>query len=582
MTARESSPPGWERWFTAGVVVLASVPFLVLIGSALGAHWRPSGDDALELLRIRDVGGPHTPLVGAWSRWGWAHPGPALFWLLAPFERVAGTDGVLVGAAVLGWASAVGVLLIARVVGGVRFLAVTAVGLVALVHGFGLTVLFDPWNPSVPLLPFLLTVFLVVAAMTAGPWWLLAAVATGTFVVQAHAGYLGLVGGLLLAGLLVVGVRNWRVAVASVGMGAVLWSPALVEQVRHDPGNLELLARYVRTPDAPRAGWGVAMRTLGTQLRPLGPWVTDHEYTRNGFERLTSPLVAILVVATLLVLTLVAWRRGLRIPAVNGAVALGLVGLGLVTSARLTGLYVPYLLAWWRVVSASAWIALGWIVVELIARRALVGTGRVVALVAGVAAFLAAMVAVGRAPAAVPQPAISTALRHVGPATLAAVPRHGLVVVNGRDAQGVDASAEGLFAYLEPYRANVRFAAGPDRTLQFGRRRLVRAGTPGRELAISTVPTLDPDWRPPPDSRVVARWDPLRPDERARARRLQRRVARAVGAASHEVVPVDTEYWRTRAVRRGASAADVAELARLGARGARTVVTLSDGTVPAR
>lgn len=581
MTAPEPSPPAWARRFTLGVVLLASVPFVVLIVSALGAHWYPSGDDALELLRIRDVGGAHTPLLGAWSRWGWAHPGPALFWVLAPFERVGGADGVLVGVAVLGWASVVGSLLLARMVGGVRFLAVIAVGLAVLVHGLGLTVLFDPWNPSVPLLPFLVTTLLVLAAVMVEPWWLVGAIATGTFVVQTHAGYLGLVGALLVAGLIVVTVRNRRAAAVTVGLGAVLWVPAVVEQFGHEPGNLGLVARYVRTPGTARAGWSLAVRTLGTHLRPFGPWVTDREYTRDGFERLTSPWAALVVVAVLVGLTVLAARRGLRIPAAAGALALGLVGVGLVTSARITGLYVPYLLGWWRVIAALVWIALTWIVVELVARRAPVGTDRVVAVVAGLAVVAAAIASVGRAPAAVPQSTISTALRHVGPPTLAAVPRDGPVLVRGRDAQGVDGSAQGLFAYLEPHRSNVRYAAGPGRKLQFGAWRLAAAGTPVRELTISTVPTLDPDWRPPAGARVVARWDALRPAERARARRLQRRVARAVGATPGEAVPVDTEYWRRTAVRHGARSADVVELARLQARGNRAVVTLSDTEVPA-
>src|SRR5437763_856356 len=53
-------------------------------------------------LRTRDVFTSQTPLVGPYSR-GFNHPGPALFWLLAPFSVLAGGAawGTLVGAAVL-------------------------------------------------------------------------------------------------------------------------------------------------------------------------------------------------------------------------------------------------------------------------------------------------------------------------------------------------------------------------------------------------------------------------------------------------------------------------------------------------
>ena len=48
-------------------------------------------------LRVRDVGGSHTPLIGLPGRIGnfpdqGSHPGPASFYLLAPFYRLAGSS----------------------------------------------------------------------------------------------------------------------------------------------------------------------------------------------------------------------------------------------------------------------------------------------------------------------------------------------------------------------------------------------------------------------------------------------------------------------------------------------------------
>ena len=56
--------------------------------------WAPSGDRAIQVLRISDVGTSHTPLTGSWSRFGWDHPGPIVFWVLAPFARLLGDRGV--------------------------------------------------------------------------------------------------------------------------------------------------------------------------------------------------------------------------------------------------------------------------------------------------------------------------------------------------------------------------------------------------------------------------------------------------------------------------------------------------------
>src|SRR4029079_9742726 len=83
-------PPRSSRRAVYLTAALVSVPFVVAIVSVIGQHWFPSFDQALSMLRIRAVGTKNTPLLGAWSRWGWSHPGPALFWVLAPFNRLFG------------------------------------------------------------------------------------------------------------------------------------------------------------------------------------------------------------------------------------------------------------------------------------------------------------------------------------------------------------------------------------------------------------------------------------------------------------------------------------------------------------
>ena len=51
------------------VTCLLVLPALVAAVSLLGRHWYGSGDQALEVLRIGDVGGQHTPLVGVVAVW---------------------------------------------------------------------------------------------------------------------------------------------------------------------------------------------------------------------------------------------------------------------------------------------------------------------------------------------------------------------------------------------------------------------------------------------------------------------------------------------------------------------------------
>src|SRR6476469_5468268 len=63
----------------AAVVLAPLVAYLVW---ALVTTIHSGGDVALTEISVRDVGGAHTPLFGVYSRYGWHHPGPLLFYAL--------------------------------------------------------------------------------------------------------------------------------------------------------------------------------------------------------------------------------------------------------------------------------------------------------------------------------------------------------------------------------------------------------------------------------------------------------------------------------------------------------------------
>src|SRR5262245_65496979 len=81
---------GALRW----APLLVALPGLVGAVSVLVQGWVPTTDHALEVLRVADVGTRHPPLTGPWSRFGWDHPGPLLFWVSAPGYRIFGPPGV--------------------------------------------------------------------------------------------------------------------------------------------------------------------------------------------------------------------------------------------------------------------------------------------------------------------------------------------------------------------------------------------------------------------------------------------------------------------------------------------------------
>lgn len=66
------------------------LPVLAALLSAAMHQWTEFGDYALIDMRVRDVFSSDVPLVGTYSRYGWNHPGPLMYWLMAPVARVLG------------------------------------------------------------------------------------------------------------------------------------------------------------------------------------------------------------------------------------------------------------------------------------------------------------------------------------------------------------------------------------------------------------------------------------------------------------------------------------------------------------
>ena len=82
-------PPRQVRWM---VFSLLALPFVIAAVVLSTKHWNPVLDLAMTELRVRDVFGGDTPLIGLPGRIGrfpdqGSHPGPLSFYLLAPVAR---------------------------------------------------------------------------------------------------------------------------------------------------------------------------------------------------------------------------------------------------------------------------------------------------------------------------------------------------------------------------------------------------------------------------------------------------------------------------------------------------------------
>lgn len=592
------------------VTCLLVLPALVAAVSLLGRHWYGSGDQALEVLRIGDVGGQHTPLVGVLSRFGWYHPGPLLFLILAPAQRLLGQTGVLAGTALLNAAALVGVAVVARRRGGTALVLWTALLVAALVHALGPGLLIDPWNPWAALLPFLFFALLAWSVACGDhptlPW----AAGVGSFVVQTHVGYAPLVVGVLAVVLVLAVLGRARarlgrwLAIAGL-VTVVLWVPPLIQQATGHPGNLGEVASYFVHPGSsqqpadiaggPAVGWKTAFGAMGTELGPPGPWLTGRDTNSVGFVARGAAVPAVLVLLATVGCGLLAWRRGARDAARLAAVAVTMAVIGLVATARVNGILANYLVRWWWVVALLLWLAIGWCLVEALrglpARLRADGSparGRGVGRSARVAGLLVAtgtlvLVAVSSAdalPAPLPVAPASDAIAHLAPSTARAVGRNGPYLLRWEDPEALSGVGPGMFTTLRL--AGLDVVAGAEQSKAVGAWRV----TPPIHVngVITGVGVPDPTilsqpLQPSPASRLVASYDPLSPGQRLEAVTLQRRIRAELGprAPADPLVVSQTPDAQSMLVEAGASSSDVQRLSSLQARGSPYLVYFTPG-----
>jgi hypothetical protein len=198
----------------------------------------------LEISTLEAIRG--TQLLGPYSRFGWHHPGPLYFYLLAPWYWMSRfhTTGVQAGALVINLAA---MWLIVRTTFAAASLPTAiAVSWFSAWYAFRSDdIIVSAWNPHVIVMP-LLAFIVLAAAMVADARrsHLLFLVAVGTFLAQTH---LAMVPIVAILGIPAVwtGRRLSRATWAlAVGLKLFLWIPPLVEQISHRPGNLVAIASF--------------------------------------------------------------------------------------------------------------------------------------------------------------------------------------------------------------------------------------------------------------------------------------------------------------------------------------------------
>jgi hypothetical protein len=312
-------------------------------------------------------------LVGPYSRYDFHHPGPAMFYLLAPWVRLLEPSGpgVYLGAIVInGVALSVSVALLWRRSGAaVALWAAAAIDLFCLCVRVG--TLREPWNPYLIVGPMVLFVVLWALAVTgsAGAW--LWAAVVGSYEVQTHiATAVFVVAMVVLAALwslirayrsgrLEVPGRWWRHPGRATGLAALLliWLPPVVELWRDHPNNLTLLWDFF-TRSHTTAPFSQALRAAasGVTIIPFG----NRDYTlvlQRSHAQLA--LAGVLFAAATTVAVVLARRRRQPLAlAFVAAAALGVV-LGVVSLSRSTGAVEFYFAVWLAFVPLALLLAIG-------------------------------------------------------------------------------------------------------------------------------------------------------------------------------------------------------------------------------
>ncbi len=554
-----ANPIGWARILTgAALALLVLGPLVALVVRAGTAEWIPGGDRAVIEMHVRDVGS-HTPLVGPYSRYGWSHPGPLSYWALAIPYRVLGSSSasLLAATALLNLMSIGATMAIMWRRGRLPLLALSALGLSLLCRALVPANLMDPWNPYTTVLPLLVFIALGWTLREGDRWAAPAAVLAGSFLVQSHVGYAGIVvlvlgwagsgwlhdryvaaSGTRLARFGLAARPGPAIAASALVLGAC-WAPVAVDQTAGSHNLTHIADYFANSTDEP-AGIGYALGVATRQIAglPLGEgrtrpvWLGGEQPVspHGGGEVPVNPNWLVLAGA---VFVLVAARvrqsareapdPGDRLRA-SGAFRFQLLaGLcaaaGTVSVARITGVVYNYLILWWPVLAMLVWLSAAWslwcVVSVAVHRRqgaALLWLRRSAAIVAVLASASSSVAFVlSILESHPPEEYHRDPVTALAAPTIAATPAGGPILVESAGG-GPTNMTDGLRLQLE--RAGRPTVSRSEDAYKFGAHRDAGTNRPVTEVWVVSGDAIA-EWSRRGDLRQVAIWDPVAPARRA-------------------------------------------------------------------
>jgi hypothetical protein len=549
---RRSLPARVSPLIAVAVTLVLVAPVVGSLVAQLGGHYRPALDHAWIELRVWDVGGSETPLVGPYTRIGANHPGPLLFYVLAAPYRLLGASSpaLLSAAALLNLTSVAGVAAVAYRRGRLPLLLLTAPLTALVLFALGRGFFHDPWNPWMAVLPFLLFLLLT-WSVAVGDLPLLPVLAfVGSFLVQTHLGYAVLVAYLglwALIGLsLSTGARWSRLApderrrfqkrivrslVITVAVVLVVWAAPIVDQATGDPGNVTALLDSLEGNENAPVGYDRAGGYLGRELAVVGPW-SGADGEADGVGRVVpNGLVSLVVPGLALAVGIgLAWRARARDAFFLQVTVLVAVFAAFLATAMIDGTVHTYLIRWTWPIAAVLWLSVAWAAVLAIERAAprqaatrRYRVGVAAALAASVVVLSWATIAEDPVEAQPGQP-WSEQIQGVEGDVLAALEALGepepVFVFSGDGDLDSYAVAVGLQLQLEKRGIDIIDPTGD--VSRYGRRRT----EPDRRSAANLLVVADESialLRQSPELDFVTSWNPRSPAQQAELTELTRR-----------------------------------------------------------
>lgn len=298
--------------------------------------------------------------VGPYSRFGWNHPGPAVFYLAVPIYEAFHERGpaLRLFAFAVNVVAAVALVLSARRLRGTTF-AVAVGALLGIYELVALPFLVaNEWNPILPILPLALLVFLAIEYACGATSLAPVLAFLGSVIIQTHVGYVPPVACILA----------WRLAFRSRPLSsrerrliavalAICWMLPIYQALVQRPGNLQRIAAFFVPKHWAEHSWTAAIATVLDQLA-LMPLAIGTTVSGAVTARETVARVAAVLLIGVGALMFIARRRGDRQIMLWPAMALTQTAVAVFAVRAIRGEIFPYLVAWISVIGFVSVVAL--------------------------------------------------------------------------------------------------------------------------------------------------------------------------------------------------------------------------------